>query len=198
MLAPKIESSELPRSIGWQRKACLGWLIAGIIVPLHNLARVQHDSYLRHGQPPRQARQSGLLDLHSYLSVAHDSGQIAISYAGIKLAEGPRAPQVLRPRPGLSCWPARTRRHCRRCSATTSGWTSRCTARAAEFDVAMSLYNVNITTGQTSLSTVQGRFGAPRGGQTKQVWPIDVCSLFLISNLLLVLSKKICTNLSHF
>jgi hypothetical protein len=69
----------------------------------------------------------GDLHLPRSLAVAHDSGQIAISYAGVRLAEGP-VPKSTSPagaaggwrRPGPSCRPPRTSR----CTAPVPDYTA--------------------------------------------------------------------------
>ena len=92
----------------WKRKACAGVVAAGLIVALgfliHWYVINTRPPYVtvsllgargldvddRAGETPVEFDVAiGVLHLRSSLAVAHDSGQIAISYAGVKLAEGP-------------------------------------------------------------------------------------------------------------
>lgn len=113
----------------------------------------------------------GVLHLHKSIAVTHDSGEIAISYAGIKLAEGPVPKFYVAGRE--SKWVEAVR------AVVPAGadqaplsqmfrdhvWVDQQMHGAAEFDIDLTLYNVNITTGQRfcSLHTCKAGLAAHEG-----------------------------------
>jgi hypothetical protein len=128
----------------------------------------------------------GLLHLHSsFGGVGHDGGHMTISYAGIELADGPVSKFYVAAAAGDD-WVEATR------AVVSAGkdqappsqlfrdhlWVDQQAHGEAAFDIALTLFNVNITTGKTTYSyhsCKAGRSGASRAeGQAKQMWPAFV------------------------
>ena len=177
----------------WRRKALAAVVAAGLIVALgfliHWYVINTRPPYVtvsllgargldvddRAGETPVEFDVAiGVLHLRSSLAVAHDSGQIAISYAGVKLAEGPVPKFYVAG--GRAGWVEAARAVVPAAAADQAPlsqmfrdhiWVDQQMHGAAEFDVALRLFNVNITTGQSFYSYHACKAGLALDGEAK-------------------------------
>ena len=179
----------------WQEKACVGGLIAGVIVALGFLINwivimtrhsyitvslldargldVDEEDTSSNKTPVEFDVAIGLLHLHSsFGGVGHDGGHMTISYAGIELADGPVSKFYVAAGAGDD-WVEATR------AVVSAGkdqappsqlfrdhlWVDQQAHGEAAFDIALTLFNVNITTGKTTYSYHRCKAGLARQGR---------------------------------
>ncbi|KAL6646030.1 hypothetical protein ACP70R_001040 [Stipagrostis hirtigluma subsp. patula] len=174
-----------------QQKACIGLVIVGIVVALGFVI----NWFVVNMAPPyvtvsllsargidahEQTRTTpvefdvaiGFSHLHSFLAAGHDGGHVTITYAGVKLAEGPvpkfyvaggpkwveAAKAVASAGEDQAPLPQVFRDHI---------WVDQQLDGEAEFDVVLSFSDVNITTGETRHSYHSCRAGLVLEGKAK-------------------------------
>ena len=115
----------------------------------------------------------GLLHLHSSLAAAHDGGHVAVSYTGTRLAEGPVPKFYVA---GGHMWSEAAR------AVASAGedqaplsqvfrdhlWVDQQVHGEAEFDVALSFFNVNVTTGEKTYEHHNCKVGLALHGKAKR------------------------------